>query len=508
MFQSHNQQPSKQSIINNLFLLTFTFLTILSISGYSQNSLLLDIEGDSRIKGILHISDSIDISSINIRNNRNVDFKVPLDSAAYYLNLHKNNVLIGLPESASTSLRNSTTLGTSAGQEQSGEENISVGNISGGLSAGNNNISIGIRAGAITDGDDNIHIGRQPLPEIIGMGQINRLSKNNNVILGSLAGKDLTTGSENTFIGTKAGHNVTSGNRNIIIGYEAGPTGNTNDKLYIGKDGFGGPLIFGDFDRGDVEINGELFISNSIYGDLNGNVTGNVSGVLTTDSTLSLIHLGENDDKGITFAETDNPVFGFIYDGEGTGNENRLHLRKYLGGTSDIITFKVDGKIGIGGENPITPLHIMTGTDVEDGAGGYLTLGSPEGNIAIDNNEIMARKLTDQPNELYLNNNGGGVVIGSRLQLAYSNVDNLGDISGQIKFNKTTNDFEGYDGMCWYSLTTNKTSIASGQTCSNRSIKTNQANNYDELIRENKILASRITKLESAIEKLLNQVDE
>jgi hypothetical protein len=75
------------------------------------------------------------------------------------------------------------------------------------------------------------------------------------------------------------------------------------------------------------------------------------------------------------------------------------------------------GNVGIGMSAPQFPLHITGGPDVQPHTGGALVLGTfPGRNLAIDENEIMARGVDGSGNSivgnLALNPQGGSVVIG------------------------------------------------------------------------------------------------
>jgi len=68
------------------------------------------------------------------------------------------------------------------------------------------------------------------------------------------------------------------------------------------------------------------------------------------------------------------------------------------------------GNVGIG-ITPAVKLHVNGGTDASPASGGYIVSGSTTAeNIAIDNNEIMARN-NGTTSTLFLNNSGGDVVM-------------------------------------------------------------------------------------------------
>jgi hypothetical protein len=82
-----------------------------------------------------------------------------------------------------------------------------------------------------------------------------------------------------------------------------------------------------------------------------------------------------------------------------------------------------DGNVGIGTTGASAKLHVNRGTDAEPGSGGYLVLGAADGlNVALDNNEIMARD-NGQTSTLYLNADGGDVVFGGAIDIGYQIVN-------------------------------------------------------------------------------------
>ena len=77
----------------------------------------------------------------------------------------------------------------------------------------------------------------------------------------------------------------------------------------------------------------------------------------------------------------------------------------------DHMILSKDGRIGIGTISPHEKLHIVGGTDVKLNGGGYLVLGpTTQQNVALDNNEIMARN-NGQKSPLHLQADGGGLIV-------------------------------------------------------------------------------------------------
>lgn len=71
------------------------------------------------------------------------------------------------------------------------------------------------------------------------------------------------------------------------------------------------------------------------------------------------------------------------------------------------------GNVGIAIDKPEAKLHVGNGADVGPEAGGFLVLGKVSGkNLALDNNEIMARE-NGKPADLTLQAEGGNLIIQS-----------------------------------------------------------------------------------------------
>lgn len=106
---------------------------------------------------------------------------------------------------------------------------------------------------------------------------------------------------------------------------------------------------------------------------------------------------------------------GFI----GMRNDNQLGLWGSEGIGWGMVMDVANGNVGIGITNPLTKLHVSGGSDTAPGGGGFIVTGDISGaNISIDNNEIMARNNgTTSP--LYLNANGGDVVVGGAIDIGY-----------------------------------------------------------------------------------------
>jgi hypothetical protein len=99
-------------------------------------------------------------------------------------------------------------------------------------------------------------------------------------------------------------------------------------------------------------------------------------------------------------------------------------------GTGNIIA---NGRIGIGQPNPGVKLHVEGGTDAGPTGGGFVQIGSStSANIALDNNEIMARD-NGATSPLYLQYSGGKTVIGEDLDVL-----GITNVEGSLKLKQYT----------------------------------------------------------------------
>ena len=102
-----------------------------------------------------------------------------------------------------------------------------------------------------------------------GAGSANSFS--NSVIIGSLAGYNITTGGYNVLLGYAAGENLTTGAKNIVIGYDIdAPAVDSTNTLNIGNliyatglDGANGTLSSGNVGIGTTTPTAKLHVDQS-----------------------------------------------------------------------------------------------------------------------------------------------------------------------------------------------------------------------------------------------------
>jgi len=75
--------------------------------------------------------------------------------------------------------------------------------------------------------------------------------------------------------------------------------------------------------------------------------------------------------------------------------------------------YRLSGNVGVGTTAPTVRVHVDEGADASPTSGGYIVAGNIAGqNVAIDENEVMARN-NGAASTLFLNNNGGVVYSGA-----------------------------------------------------------------------------------------------
>ena len=166
-----------------------------------------------------------------------------------------------------------------------------------------------------------------------------------NSIYGQAAGFNNITGRENSFFGSRAGHNNITGTKNTLIGYKA------------------------DFDSFTDSLDRAIALGyNALVDCHNCAVIGGVGpdtvylGIGTT-SPISKIQInsdGGSDDMKILFSEDDNPGASLFYEGSaGSGTNNKVHIRSEIGSGDNIMTWKLNGNVGIGETDPGVALDIV-----------------------------------------------------------------------------------------------------------------------------------------------------
>jgi hypothetical protein len=168
--------------------------------------------------------------------------------------------------------------------------NVAIGyNAGKSVSTGIRNTLIGGRAGdALTTGLRNVAIGYSALTNedtgrkntAVGheaLKDLNYDGDGNNVAVGNIAGKAITTGIQNTVIGGQAGDALTTGSNNIIIGYEAAASAvDVSNEVTIGDSNISNVRIPSDSTlkigaSGDLQLehlSSNSFIKNTAVGDL------------------------------------------------------------------------------------------------------------------------------------------------------------------------------------------------------------------------------------------------
>ena len=176
--------------------------------------------------------------------------------------------------------------------------------------------------------------------------------------------------------------------------------------------------------------NGSTLVTGTIYD--NGNVG---IGTTTPDGLLTL---GGADTK--LFFEETNPAASLYYDGEGkNGTNNLLHIRSEISGAEgNLMTWKLDGTIGIGTETPEGTLHIK---DVgADGPALFVEGGtSTEGDLTWKSTEHLQVGTwdmgTDTFTELLRITDSGDVGIGTSSPTEKLSVAGIIEsTSGGVKF--------------------------------------------------------------------------
>jgi hypothetical protein len=147
---------------------------------------------------------------------------------------------------------------------------------------GDGNIFLGFNSGYNnTEGNKNIFIGYEA-------GNRNTTTSCN-LYIGDAAGYYNVNGYNNLYIGYRAGYEKTTGHDNVFIGFRAGYSEPNNNRLYIANNNnFRPPLIYGDFAKQQVVINGDSLNNSTYTFYVNGSAGGTTSWNVFSDERLKM----------------------------------------------------------------------------------------------------------------------------------------------------------------------------------------------------------------------------
>lgn len=170
-------------------------------------------------------------------NDNNANYNIAIGaSAGIYNQSGYENILIGknvggYSNVPSTDFNKNIIIGSEAGQNIQQDNQIFIGTDAGkNNTTGNQNIFIGLEAGASNiDSNDNVIIGSNAGISMYGTGGVGA-----NTIIGSQAGKDLTTGINNIYMGSGAGASAVTSINNVVLGANAMSSGDSSNLIIIG----------------------------------------------------------------------------------------------------------------------------------------------------------------------------------------------------------------------------------------------------------------------------------
>ncbi len=265
------------------------------------------------------------------------------------------------------------------------------------------------------------------------------MSGSYNVALGTDAGTDLSTGSYNAYMGFRAGYNATTGTANIAIGYAAGENNKTGSYL----------LCLGPFaGRGK---------SSSLATGGDNSFIGYAAGQYYTSCSQS-IAIGSL--AGRYIGSASNNIF--IGRSSGYGPSAGMTGQNNIGLGADTLRNITSGEENI-------CIGIRAGRYLEDGASNILigkdcdaATGSVSNAIALGNDltistdasfTVGSSSATIDSLAIGVQSSGNPLISGDSTSIVTRGGLTLGEPStapeGTIRYNTTTNKFQGYDGTSW-----------------------------------------------------------
>ncbi len=227
------------------------------------------ISGDdiySAVSGNVGIGTMSPSYKVDVNGHINSSESYKLDGQTVLANAGTLNIFVGKETGASiaTGIHNSAVGNYALHDNNEGNYNSAIGNYAlYSNTTGHNNSAMGYQAlysntegyrnsamghGALfsnTTGNYNSAIGRTAL--------YSNTTGHNNSAMGLSALHSNVTGSQNSAVGNYAGYNSTGGG-NVFLGFQAGYNETGSNKLYIANSSTNPPLIYGEFDTGNVGI--------------------------------------------------------------------------------------------------------------------------------------------------------------------------------------------------------------------------------------------------------------
>jgi hypothetical protein len=181
----------------------------------------------------------------------------------------------------------------------------------------------------------------------------------------------------------------------------------------------------------------------------------------TTSPTLT-IESGDSQDSKILFREDGGSAVSLFYEGSaGTGQSNNLHIRRELSGSeTNLVTFGLDGDVGIGTDSPDTKLNIVDTnpkiriTRTSDFYYGEL---SSDGFSAFTNTNSSAPIIfnTGTSERMRITSTGDITMSGTgaiKVPSGTTAQRPTSPVNGMIRYNTTLGATEEYRGGAWVTL--------------------------------------------------------